>query len=149
MRRKRCRHEWNDPCTCALGHMYRFVEPVILMLLKKKGQSYGYDLSNELEDHAITDGLIERAALYRTLRALECNGNVISHWQLPSLGRARRVYRLTPAGEKHLQDWVGVLGFLAKSMERFTAEARLALASEPVARGRAIPAPKERPASAE
>ena len=142
MHRKRCRHEQDDPCTCALGHMYRFVEPVILMLLKKKGQSYGYDLSNELERHAITDGLIERAALYRTLRALECNGNVTSHWQAPSLGRARRVYRLTPAGEKHLQDWISVLGFLAESMERFTAEARLMLACGSVPVGRAIRLPK-------
>jgi len=144
VRRKRCRHEWDEPCTCALGHMYRFVEPVILMLLKKKGQSYGYDLSNELDRHAITDGLIERAALYRTLRALECNGNVISHWQTPSLGRARRVYRLTPAGEKHLQNWVGVLGFLAQSMERFAAEARLVLATGPMPARRAIP-PRVRP----
>ena len=108
--------------------MYRFVEPVLLMLLKQKGEAHGYDLGNDLERHAITDGLIERAALYRTLRALEANGNVVSEWQADPAGRARRRYRLTPSGEQHLRDWVSVLGSLAQSMTRFTAEARHALA---------------------
>ena len=30
-----------------MGHLYRFIEPVVLLLLKKKGQSYGYDLGRE------------------------------------------------------------------------------------------------------
>jgi DNA-binding PadR family transcriptional regulator len=59
-----------------MGNLYRFVEPVVLLLLKKKGRSYGYDLSGDLQGRALTDAEIERAALYRTLRQLEMNGNV-------------------------------------------------------------------------
>lgn len=51
-----------------MGNLYRFVEPVVLLLLKRKGRSYGYDLSGDLEEYALTDAEIERAALYRTLR---------------------------------------------------------------------------------
>ena len=46
-----------------MGNLYRFVEPVVLFLLKTKGQSYGYDLASELKKHALTDAEIEVAAL--------------------------------------------------------------------------------------
>ena len=48
-----------------MGNLYRFVEPVALLLLKKIGDSYGYDLSIDLQTYALTDAEIERAALYR------------------------------------------------------------------------------------
>lgn len=106
-----------------MGNLYRFVEPVVLLLLKKKGRSYGYDLGSELKEHAITDAEIERAALYRTLRHLEGNGNVVSEWDTAKNGPARRVYRLTRKGENHLQEWATVLDHVAKSMGRFVREA--------------------------
>jgi PadR family transcriptional regulator, regulatory protein PadR len=109
-----------------MGNLYRFVEPVVLLLLKKKGRSYGYDLSNDIEQYALTDAEIERAALYRTLRQLEKNGNVVSEWEIESSGPARRVYRLTRQGEKHLEEWATVLAHVSKSMARFVREAHLA-----------------------
>lgn len=118
------RHGGNQPCTCAMGNLYRFVEPVVLLLLKKKGQSYGYDLAGDLRKHALTDAEIERAALYRTLRNLEINGNVVSEWDTGGAGPARRVYRLTPEGEHHLEEWATVLAHVSKSMERFVKDAR-------------------------
>jgi PadR family transcriptional regulator PadR len=107
-----------------MGNLYRFVEPVVLLLLKRKGRSYGYDLSSDLQEHALTDAEIERAALYRTLRQLEANGMVRSGWQLHDSGPARRVYRLTPKGERHLQEWATVLEHVSKSMGRFVDQAR-------------------------
>jgi PadR family transcriptional regulator PadR len=109
-----------------MGNLYRFVEPVVLLLLKKKGRSYGYDLSADLEAHALTDAEIERAALYRTLRQLEANGNVTSEWETEGSGPARRVYRLTARGEQHLQEWATVLGNVSKAMARFVRQARQA-----------------------
>lgn len=102
-----------------MGNLYRFVEPVVLLLLKKKGRSYGYDLAGDLEQYALTDAEIERAALYRTLRRLEENGNVVSEWDVDTGGPARRVYRLTSKGEKHLDEWATVLEHVSKSMARF------------------------------
>ena len=125
MRRRVCqRHGREYPCTCAMGNLYRFVEPVVLLLLKKKGCSYGYDLSGELPAHALTDAEIERAALYRTLRQLEINGNVKSEWETDKGGPARRLYKLTARGERHLEEWVSVLEHVAQSMDRFVKEAR-------------------------
>jgi len=123
--RRTCqRHGRDHPCTCAMGNLYRFVEPVVLLLLRKKGRSYGYDLAGDVAEHALTDAEIDRAALYRTLRQLELNGNVVSGWETDGRGPARRVYRLTSKGEKHLEEWVEVLGHVSKSMTRFVRQAR-------------------------
>jgi PadR family transcriptional regulator PadR len=108
-----------------MGNLYRFVEPVVLLLLKRKGRSYGYDLSGDLHKHALTDAEIERAALYRTLRHLEMNGNVVSEWETDKSGPARRVYRLTSKGERHLEEWATVLEHVSRSMARFVKETRV------------------------
>ncbi len=121
---KNCGHGRDYPCTCAMGNLYRFVEPVVLLLLKQKGRSYGYDLGNDLQEHALTDTAIERAALYRTLRNLEANGNVVSVWQTDAGGPARRVYKLTKRGEEHLQEWATVLDHVSGAMRRFVKKTR-------------------------
>jgi PadR family transcriptional regulator PadR len=107
-----------------MGNLYRFVEPVVLLLVKKKGRSYGYDLSGDLQEYALTDAEIERGALYRTLRQLETNGNVASEWDVEGSGPARRVYKLTAKGERHLDEWATVLEHVSKSMARFVMETR-------------------------
>jgi PadR family transcriptional regulator, regulatory protein PadR len=115
---QRCpRHTY--PCTCAMGHLYRFVEPVLLLVLKEKGHSYGYDLLGEVAAHAFTDGEIEKAVLYRTLRRLEENGYITSDWNTDEAGPARRVYTLTKDGEAHLREWAQVLSKVARSMTRY------------------------------
>ena len=113
------------PCTCAMGHLYRFVEPVLLLMLKEKGRSYGYDLSADLSRYAFTDAEIERAVLYRTLRRLEENGYVTSDWDTEEPGPARRVYSLTKEGKQHLREWADVLSNVAAGMSRFVEQARL------------------------
>jgi len=107
-----------------MGNLYRFVEPTVLFLLSKKGRSYGYDLSGELQRHALTDAEIERADLYRVLRQLEVNGNVTSEWEVEKGGPARRVYSLTDKGREHLDEWATVLGHLSRSMARFVRDVR-------------------------
>lgn len=125
MARRPCqRHGRDYPCTCAMGNLYRFIEPVVLLLLEKKGSSYGYDLAGEVNRYALTDAQIERAALYRTLRHLERKGKVTSEWNAAGGGPARRVYRLTPDGRLHLNEWASVMDHVSKSMARFVREVR-------------------------
>jgi poly-beta-hydroxybutyrate-responsive repressor len=102
-----------------MGNLYRFIEPFLLFLLKKKGRSYGYELAAELREHALTDASIEAAALYKTLRQLEQNDCVTSEWDVTGKGPAKRVYCLTPYGEEHLVEWITVLDHVARSMTRF------------------------------
>jgi DNA-binding PadR family transcriptional regulator len=108
-----------------MGNLYRFVEPVVLFLLKCKRRSYGYELSSELAKHALTDAEIEAAALYRTLRQLEKSGFVHSEWDSGHSGPARRLYVLTELGEVHLEEWVTVLDHMSTSMARFVLDVHL------------------------
>lgn len=117
------RHLHNYPCTCAMGNIYRFIEPVLLLMLKERGDSYGYDLSEGLSQYALTDAQIERAALYRTLRTLEQNGYVSSTWDTDNPGPARRVYALTASGEMHLVEWAQVMERLGEAMGAFAKKA--------------------------
>ena len=107
-----------------MGNLYRFVEPIVLHLLKKRGSAYGYELAKALQDHALTDSQVERAALYRTLSTLETNGFVTSEWDVSGTGPARHLYSLTASGEDHLAEWIVVLDQLSASMSRFVVEAR-------------------------
>jgi DNA-binding PadR family transcriptional regulator len=109
-----------------MGNLYRFVEPVLLFLLDRKGRSYGYELAAELREHALTDASIESAALYKTLRQLERNGCVTSEWDVTGAGPAKRVYSLTPRGQEHMAEWITVLDHLSRSMTRFVHLARKA-----------------------
>jgi PadR family transcriptional regulator PadR len=96
---------------------------VLLLVLREKGHSYGYDLLGNVAKYAFTDGEIEKAVLYRTLRQLEENSYITSDWDTSEPGPARRVYTLTRKGEEHLQEWAQVLAKVARSMTRFVRRA--------------------------
>lgn len=117
---KRCRHHGqNVPCSCAMGKLYRFIEPLILQQLKQDKKAYGYELLESLKQHTLTDAAIDKAALYRTLRQLEGEGFVRSEWEKGSAGPAKRVYRITRSGDHHLQQWAAVMKQLGESMLAF------------------------------
>lgn len=118
------RHGEGQPCSCAMGNLYRFVEPLVLYLLKKHGKTYGYELMRALHEHTLTDSTVEPGALYRTLRRLEENQFVISNWDASGAGPARRIYELTAVGEEHLLEWMVVMDHLAGSMTKLVAEVR-------------------------
>jgi len=118
------RHPSGYPCTCAMGNVYRFLEPVVLFMLRENGETHGYQLANSLQEHALTDAEIEGAAMYRTLRRLEEHGYVSSKWDIQSRGPARHIYLLTKDGERHLEEWALVLENLSKSMTKFVRKTR-------------------------
>ena len=116
-----------------MGHLQRFIEPVVLYLLARKGHSYGYDLAADLPRYALSETAVDRTALYRCLRQLEAHGHLASHWDLPEAGPARRVYTVTESGRQHLKEWMDVLDHLAGAMGRLVEEAReLVHPAEPV-----------------
>lgn len=106
------------PCTCAMGNVSRFIEPVVLRILKEKTRSHGYEIAELLPQYALTDATIEGAALYRTLRTLEDNGHVASTWESGE-GPARRTYSLTRMGHLHLREWSHLLRDLGEAMIQF------------------------------
>jgi len=120
-----CRRHGVNPCSCGMGNLYRFVEPLAIYFLKTQGKTYGYILLKLLNSHALTDSLVDPGALYRTLRRLEDNGYVTSTWDVDSAGPARRMYELTPAGNDHMIEWLQVLEQLSGTMNRFLTDAAI------------------------
>jgi len=64
---------------------------------------HGYGISEWVE--RVTDGslLMEEGTLYPALHRLEAKGLVASEWGLSENNRRARYYRMTSAGERHLE----------------------------------------------
>lgn len=85
----------------------RFAEPAVLLLLRDR-EAHGYELLDQLAE-LLPGERVDMGNLYRVLRALEEDGLVSSEWDESSPGPAKRVYRLSEAGEAVLAHWVGAL----------------------------------------
>jgi PadR family transcriptional regulator, regulatory protein PadR len=114
-----------------MGNLYRFCEPIVLLVLARLGTAHGYQLANESEQFAVTHAGVDSAAIYRALRRLEANGHVTSSWDTTGSGPARRLYTLTSSGYDHLAEWVGVMRDVASSLGTLSKASQHALASAP------------------
>jgi DNA-binding PadR family transcriptional regulator len=101
----------------------RFVLPAVLLLLCEK-PGYGYSLEKELR--AFNCGKIDRPTVYRALAHLEEDGLVHSWPEMAADGgHERRVYAVTPLGERTLGTWMSVVkeerDLLARVLRRYQA----------------------------
>ena len=83
-----------------------FILPALLLLVLER-PGYGYELVPRAQSLGLDH--VDRPAVYRALSQLEQDGLVVPSAQNPTAGQARRVYRITPAGERVLRDWMGVV----------------------------------------
>jgi PadR family transcriptional regulator PadR len=100
----------------------RFILPAILLLLSER-PGYGYGLVPRLQEFRF--GHVDRPAAYRALAQLEQDGLVEVSPQSPAGGQARRVYHVTPLGERVLRVWMGVIkeehDYLGQVLRRYQA----------------------------
>ena len=83
-----------------------FLTPWVLLVLKQ-WSLHGYLIMQQLNSMGFAQ--IDHATLYRELRRLEREGHVESEWQTDGSGPAKRVYRITEAGEQLLMGWSEVV----------------------------------------
>ncbi len=110
----------------------RFMLPAILLLLSEH-PGYGYGLVARLRE--LQFGHVDRPAVYRALAALEEDGLVEVAAEPDQAASARRVYAVTPIGERILRVWMGVIreehAHLGEVIRRYQATGRMdALLSE-------------------
>jgi PadR family transcriptional regulator PadR len=120
---RRChRHgqQGDGPCTCEMGNLYRFAEPIVLLAIAQLGSAHGYQIAQSAESLAVTHAGLDSGIIYRTLRHLEAAGRVKSSWDTSGSGPARRVYVLTKSGTQHLAEWGEVLRNVSKSLTALT-----------------------------
>lgn len=112
-----CHNGENEACQCG-GHLSRFIEPRLLLLLKGK-PSHGYELIERIDDFPFSEGSPDPGAVYRTLRNMEQEGLVKSAWETKGTGPAKRIYEITPEGEERLKAWVWSLKKRKEVIEKF------------------------------
>ncbi len=78
-----------------------------LLLLVRERPAHGYDLLEQL--YALGFGGNDPGGLYRTLRAMEQEGLLLSSWEPSGMGPPRRTYELTDEGLDWLHAWAGTL----------------------------------------
>ena len=115
------------PCSCEMGNLYRFTEPIVLLALARLGTAHGYQIASEAEPMAVTHAGVDGAAVYRALRRLESTQCVTSKWDTDGAGPARRIYSLTPRGWEHLGEWVDVLGSISSGLGKLLRGSRQAI----------------------
>jgi len=109
-----------------MGNLYRFTEPIVLLVLARLGTAHGYQIAAEAEPMAVTHAGLDGAAIYRALRRLEATGCVTSGWDTSGGGPARRLYTLTDRGVEHLGEWVEVMDRISSAVGVLVKEGRRA-----------------------
>lgn len=104
-RKRRWRGKRDEPSPIRIE---RFVRPCLLLLLHR-ASSHGYSLIEDLKEFGFERCPVDASMVYRSLRDMEEQGLVVSHWDTEGSGPPRRVYRLTAQGDRHLAWWVADL----------------------------------------
>lgn len=106
--------------------LLRGAGPIAVMNLLKAGEKYGYELVEALSRHS--QGLLElgQSTLYPMLYNLEAKGLVVSRVD-DSGSRPRKYYRLTPKGERQLEEDLLRWNTLVKAMQAIEASPKIAL----------------------
>lgn len=107
------------------------VETLVLAVLEA-GQSYGYAIVKELNEHS--EGILRlgEGTIYPVLYRLEEKKLISARWRLAENGRERKYYRLTTKGRKalaaNLNQWqmlASVMGKVLDSAESVLTEPQL------------------------
>jgi poly-beta-hydroxybutyrate-responsive repressor len=103
------------------GPRRRWLEPFLLVLIAG-GATHGYSLLRKLNELGVSPDEVDVGQLYRTLRELELAGLVVSRWEMPEAGAARRAYEITDAGRAVLHDWAFVMQERARLVGEFLSQ---------------------------
>ena len=92
-------------------------QTIVLSILQRR-ESYGYQIIKRVYD--LSNGDVEWAAgsLYTLMHKMKAGGLVESYWVEKEGERRRRYYRITPKGEKALEEekqaWLSVHGIFVQ-----------------------------------
>ena len=76
-------------------------KPIVLAILAR-GESYGYEIIQEVKRRSNGEIQWAEGALYPVLHRLERQGLIESVWRMAESGRRRKYYRLHEAGQQAL-----------------------------------------------
>ena len=93
------------------------LRPLMLSILDH-GESYGYAIIQRIHDLSEGELTWTDGTLYPVLHRLEAEGLINATWRASEVGRRRKYYQLTPAGQRALETekrhWLNVHAMLLK-----------------------------------
>jgi transcriptional regulator len=78
------------------------LEMMVLQILRR-GPLHGYALAQQIKQTSGELLQVEEGSLYPALQRMLKAGAVAAEWGLSARNRRVRIYRITPAGRKHLE----------------------------------------------
>ncbi len=96
---------------------------MVLQTLKRR-PLHGYALAQRIKSLSGDELIIEEGSLYPALQRMLRAGWLEAEWGISSTNRRVRLYRITPAGRKHVDREVSSLERMLKAITRVLAPAR-------------------------
>jgi PadR family transcriptional regulator, regulatory protein PadR len=123
-------------CPCSGGTLDKLIQPAILAVLSEE-PSHGYRIAEKIGEMPGFDGVKpDVSGVYRFLKSMETKGLVVSSWDMPGKGHAKRLYEVTTAGEACLARWVETLDGYRKTISTLLKAARAAVSNQPAKKAR-------------
>jgi PadR family transcriptional regulator, regulatory protein PadR len=120
----------SEKCPCSGGTLDKLVQPAILAVLSK-GPSHGYQIAEEIGKMPNSEGeKPDTSGIYRFLKSMESKGLVVSSWDTPASGHAKRLFEITADGKSCLNHWVKTLEQYHATIASLLKIARAAAASK-------------------
>lgn len=135
-------------CPCSGGTLDKLIQPAILAVLSE-GPSHGYRIAERIGEMPNFVGeKPDVSGIYRFLKNMESKGLVVSSWDAPGKGHAKRLYEITASGEACLARWIETLEGYLTTIGALLGAARAAVSR--MSRERTCSTPKRgrRPAAA-
>jgi transcriptional regulator len=91
-----------------------------LLVLKtlSRGPQHGYGIAAFVQDASDDMLRVEEGSLYPALHRMEQAGWIAAEWRTTANNRRARIYRITRAGERRLEEEQSKWGRLAKGVEK-------------------------------
>ena len=84
------------------SQLLKGIAPVVVLEILSRGQMYGYELSQAIEQRSGEILNLGKGTLYPLLYNLEAKKLVAGKWEDSPTGRKRRYYSITSRGKEHL-----------------------------------------------
>ena len=84
------------------SQLLKGIAPVVVLEILSRGQMYGYELSQAIEQRSGDILTLGKGTLYPLLYNLEAQKLVKGKWQQADSGRKRRYYSITSKGKSQL-----------------------------------------------
>ena len=118
-------------CPCSGGTLDKLIQPAILAVLSEE-PSHGYRVAERIGEMPNFGGVKpDVSGIYRFLKSMESKGLVVSSWDTPGKGHAKRSYEITTAGKACLARWVDTLDGYRKAITTLLTIARAAVSKKP------------------